>query len=387
MNELKKELFELERQAKLKIQFLQSKYATHKCLYPGCCNNAILSHTISRNILEKISENGHVYCAFSNMADIGKNYEDAIKSPHINIKFQKTGINKAGVFKGFCNPHDFGIFENLDKHIMLTQRDLFLQLYRTTCKFFFRDKTLIQGEREIYGFEVNSNSKFEESLEIKLQDLVNYLQDMLVDFPELDTKIPTSLEESFLITPFNKNFNTNFCIIYKKLPAYYNFALENNLILKVQESIHHCIIVLVPGKLYSNLIILCHDSIKNLFLSKISKEISLLNFLESIFILDSEFYLPPSIVDNWSDNKRKKIIEDYFFVTERKPFEEYNISIFDSIREKVIQNIDDKEIVEKEKSKLQVLTNTNDIIQRFRNQGEQIKKQKNIQKKYISKNK
>ena len=41
----------------------------------------------------------------------------------------------------------------------------------------------------------------------------------------------------------------------------------------------------------------------------------------------------------------------------------------------------------KEKSKLQVLTNTNDIIQRFRNQGEQIKKQKNIQKKYISKNK
>ena len=386
MDEISEHFFDIDRQVRLTIQKLQSKHATHTCLYPGCKEHAILSHSISRNTLELIAENGHLYCPFSNMPDIGKNYQEAVTSPHINIKFQKTGIYNAGTFKGFCNPHDFVFFENLDKHTFLTQRDLFLQLYRTTCKFYFNNATTTEGEKRILNYEFNSNTTFENSLDISLNYLLYYLYDMLIDFQELDKQISISFDETLLLNPYNKNFNTNFSIIYKAIPNYYNFALENDLIIKFNGYIHHCIIALVPGKINSNLIILCHNSIINTILSKINNEISLLNFLESIFILDSKFYLPPSIVDNWNDKKKKIITEDYFFVTERKPFAEYDISVFDAIRRKIIDNITDKEILEKENNKLSQLPNRPNILQRFHNQGKQISKQRTYKIEYIQKN-
>lgn len=57
-----------------------------------------------------------------------------------------------------------------------------------------------------------------------------------------------------------------------------------------------------------------------------SSDIRILNILESIMIQDSKFYISPTIISNWGNEKLKMIIEDFFFCTERKFLQEYDIS-------------------------------------------------------------
>ena len=53
---------------------------------------------------------------------------------------------------------------------------------------------------------------------------------------------------------------------------------------------------------------------------------------------DSQFYLKPEIIERWNKEKKKIVIDDFFFVTERKFLQEYDVSIFDNLRKKLIEN-------------------------------------------------
>lgn len=90
------------------------------CLYPdksSCNGNPINSHLLQKNrILSSIQDDGHVLVF---------NYKNFLPNNDI---FDEVGINKATVFKGFCNKHDTELFipiEHYDYNNTLEQNFLF----------------------------------------------------------------------------------------------------------------------------------------------------------------------------------------------------------------------------------------------------------------------
>lgn len=79
---------------------------------------------------------------------------------------------------------------------------------------------------------------------------------------------------------------------------------------------------------------------------------------------DSIFYLPPEFFESWSADKLKIITDDFFFVFERKFRQEYDISIFDELRMKLIENCN-SETYEHEYKKIKELPVRNCFKKRF----------------------
>ena len=134
MNELEEfinELFRKQRQARAEYARLMNprKDNDETCMFYGCNDNCIKSHSISRNVLKSISDNNEVIMPIIDPCDLGKNYLELENASTPNIDFQRKNIASAGVFRGFCKNHDNAIFQSLDDYGIKTQRDIFLQLY------------------------------------------------------------------------------------------------------------------------------------------------------------------------------------------------------------------------------------------------------------------
>lgn len=140
---------------------------------------------------------------------------------------------------------------------------------------------------------------------------------MLIDFPELETKLNLNLSENLVIETISNTQTKKVFVLYTKIPAYFNFALEKDFILKLNDEISHCVFVLLPGENYSNMMFVSSKEIINYILQQgiTSSDIRILNILESIMIQDSKFYISPTIISNWGNEKLKMIIEDFFFCT------------------------------------------------------------------------
>mgnify|MGYP000900224241 CR=1 FL=1 len=359
------EFFSQIRDSKLRYRDLLSKKGRHKCFMTSCKNNAIASHSISRGLLEKIAENGHIVSATFDICNIGSNIKELDNPNGPNLAIKEIGINKAGVFKGFCQNHDNEVFNTLDNFGISTQRDIFLQLYRTVCKYKFLNDMLTKSEKDVFGYEYYSNTEFEKSLDVSLEYIMIFLEDMLIDFPELALKVNIGFDEVLTIKPWNKKFESKFIIGYKKLKPDFNFALENDLTLHFEQKYHHCIVILIPGSNYSSLMSLSHPDILPQLNSHWSTDIDLLNFFESILIQDAQFYLPPSVQKKWTSEKLKVITDDYFFINERKFLQEYDVSIFDDLRKKISNNCPE-DIKQHEFEKISTLPYREPFIERYR---------------------
>ncbi|WNS43075.1 hypothetical protein [Paenibacillus sp. MMS20-IR301] len=99
-------------------KYFNNKHAT--CMFPGCNEHAISSHAISKKkSLSQIAEDGILFSVKSKRI-----------YPDKEISIGEKGINDASTFKGFCKQHD-DIFSSLDKEGIKTEKDVFLQAYRT----------------------------------------------------------------------------------------------------------------------------------------------------------------------------------------------------------------------------------------------------------------
>ena len=108
--ELKKELFRAGGKAQKKMNAQK-----HSCLFPGCKNNAISSHSQQRGgQLKAISKNGEVYSMEKNLYKLMK------RSPEDGrVCFKKTPISNASVFPGFCTEHDSKLFAPIEKQKLI----------------------------------------------------------------------------------------------------------------------------------------------------------------------------------------------------------------------------------------------------------------------------
>ena len=82
----------------------------HLCLFPGCKRRSIDSHAIPRaSLIEAIAENGFVYTHNPSWVTMIR-----MESSYHPIEVIKLGVNKAGVFKGYCPHHDARVFISAD---------------------------------------------------------------------------------------------------------------------------------------------------------------------------------------------------------------------------------------------------------------------------------
>jgi len=338
IEQLKKE----ERDVKLKVNSLLSKKHKHECLFPECNKASISSHSISKSVLKPLLKNNHIISPQFNRA---KCDENSLRGKEINLSFKEIGLDKASTFKGFCSEHDNNVFSNIDNRGIVTNRDIFLQLYRSANKFFFTDKQINNAEIDVLGYEYETNTEYDSNLIINLEKIIFLINDLLVDFPELDQIIHIKKDDTLSIKPFSKKINIDVEITYKKLNFVIPVAMEKCFKLHLDNEHSESLIIITPSKDHTNIIILCHPNITPQYLKEMRSEIRTLNLIESILMQDSDFYLTPSVFDGWDEEKKEVIINDFYFYNERKFLEEYELSIFDDVREKLCFNLSEEKRV------------------------------------------
>lgn len=338
-----------EKKLRTKINKLLSKKESTRCCYPGCNLKSIGSHSVSKSTLKIIQEEGHVISPIFAIENIG-NVNQFLKQKWVNVKFEPVGIGKASVFKGFCEEHDRMIFRDVDTRGIITQRDLFAQLYRAASKFTFMNTLIDKAESDVCSEKYHSDIEFENSLNISNIKLLGLFHDLLTDFPELDQEIPKHIDgETVILRPYSKSISITPVVIYKKINREYPVYLQKNFILSMDGIYSRSIVIVMPSYKSTHIIITCDESISDQYLSSITSDIKILNFIESVLMSDAEFYISPSIVNAWSTEKKKTIEMDFYFFNERRFLDEYDLSIFDGIRKNICNPSDKYYSTEMEK--------------------------------------
>jgi len=304
-----------------------------RCMFPECKNYAIKSHSISKNSsLQLIAENGLLLHPKVKRDD---------PSPKKNIKFENIGINRASAFRGFCDEHE-QLFYDIDTSGIETLRDLILQIYRFLSKDIFVNNAIMKSERLVFKEGFIYNEKFEKSKHTNSNILSNYFHKMLYDFPEANDKIDKSLSEGNVFKlRLNGHNNLDVSIIYKEIPLRIPVALQKKFTLTKSATVYEIITIILPSQNGTSCIFLSsYDELKY-FHSKISKDIDALCLIETLMMLDTDWYTSPSVFNDFSTEKKLFLEKDFRYVTERNLFDLYDVSIFDSIRESLMDTLDD----------------------------------------------
>lgn len=106
---LNRKLRAAEKQAYNRVE-KRIKNKKYKCLYEGCKNSAIGSHSQQRNgPLRAISEKGKVYRLNDNLQKTL-----SVESGELEFHFSLKGIGESSIFTGFCETHEniFSVFED-----------------------------------------------------------------------------------------------------------------------------------------------------------------------------------------------------------------------------------------------------------------------------------
>jgi len=356
-----KEALILDNQIEKQLSSYRSrKNKKHKCMYKGCNNSAVNSHTISKKIsLTSISENGHLK-QFKSKRDYQKQNGKSLSNDTV-------GLNDATTFKGFCQNHE-DLFKNLDNNTTRSSlEEILLQSYRSVCFSLFNTKStdIYFGNNNIIDNSLTVN-KLKELLELdkeqieisenKLMKLYNEINKNQFHGFDIESKLlesyKSSLEDyinSYKFNAFEIGDEYNFCeencqigVLYKKVNNQIPVALLNHHLLKIEEQYTLLLITVIPY-VDSTEIYWIFD--KNFYkhLSKrwntiTDKLINILNMLESSMMLCENWYVKPAIINDMPKERLEIIEEDIYFINERDLFADYDLSIFDNLRLIFIEN-------------------------------------------------
>lgn len=342
------------------------------CIIPSCSNRSIKkSHAISKSLhIESVSEEGHVYTP---KWDFTKQ----------KLTLQKTGVNNASTFPGFCEKHEqlFSNFEQKGKFD--TPYDYYLQSLRTICREVCINtekirnlKELVDSNREV--IKKRGTQLFWEYLQnngIDLFDkptIANFASTIFGDyFSYIDQMVSymsneiTQDEKNFLLPLANGLANPSEIkkIFIFRIPVPYKLPLalsgKGNFYCQVSGTTINIpvLINILPSTISSQILLCGQFQYKNClevysnFL--IESPISPLIFAESWMIHGSDhWFLQPSVWENLIEEKMRKILLDIHDLS-RNIGMEYEISIFDDLRRECLNKYDLPELIlEKEIKKL-----------------------------------
>lgn len=170
----------------------------HRCLFPGCKNNAISSHSQQRGgQLRAISQNGEVYSMEKNL------YKAMKRKPERGlVHFKKTPISKASIFPGFCSEHDSKLFAPIEKTKLTVGNK------HQAALFFLRSNSFeyLQKRQAVMW-----NQHFMEQVGVKLHSdaIENYRLKMYGMFQYLQTDAPHYFERAFESVTSKEQYHIN----------------------------------------------------------------------------------------------------------------------------------------------------------------------------------
>ncbi|MGV0927570.1 hypothetical protein ACTS9K_10465 [Empedobacter sp. ULE_I145] len=322
------------------------------CCMIGCKEEAIKkSHSIPKSsVLKNISYNNHV---------LTPKYD--FKNDFPKIKMASVGINNASVFPGYCIKHEniFNIYEH-DGEIDNAIKAL-LQTYRTIAKErVYRDIELEISEKIKKKYINKINKEAQEYLIFLLKDYPQFSNINELKIEGIDSVLSIiSKQANFLRQP-----NDQFLLFEKYILAYLlGISINSDLIVEVMkidiefpislcgigsQSFMHfehkkdLLLLLNVMPLKNSTYIICAGLEQNLgildkFLNfSFENPINVLNFIESFMVNSSDFwFINPNYWNNFSEEKQDKILYDILF-TNDSFLDEYNYSIFDDIRIKLL---------------------------------------------------
>ena len=95
---------DLKRAIQLADKHVRKK--NYQCLFPGCGKNSIRCHAIPRaSLIEALAHKGKLYTLNQSFTSIYRK-----TSPYDPREIVRVGVNRASVFKGFCQEHDTKLF-------------------------------------------------------------------------------------------------------------------------------------------------------------------------------------------------------------------------------------------------------------------------------------
>jgi hypothetical protein len=327
------------------------------CMVAHCDKDAIRSHAISKNsYLRLISENNEVMTV--------KSQRSGMKW---NMEFIPESINDATTFGGFCNEHD-RYFERLDNGLFETLHDLINQCYRSMAHTMYNYEFLFHlQEHEYDDFEefISTNESRYKELGItkekfklvcieenkKLWDKrleeyerVSIFKEELYDLLEINKELKNS--ELINGSSFGYGYiNSN--ITYRRIPFIVPATIVNRIMVAVDAKPTDLHFTLIPDKNCTHFIQFNYQNSKffvNDFLNKTKDNISTLNHIERIMLLNEKnWYVDPKVVNKIPVERRKMIEQDMYFITERGFNDIYDISIFDDIRQDIINELKPKD--------------------------------------------
>lgn len=148
-----------------------------RCMYKECCNKPIDSHCYQKSMLEeKLSDKeGMVYCwSIKGLSQGIRNGEESF--------FGKEHINKASVFKGFCEEnHDTPLFRLIEVKDYLEKASLeeysFLYAYRNLCHLLWEEKAILTNNNDI--FEKQYNNPVINDIKVPIKSILNEISKAL----------------------------------------------------------------------------------------------------------------------------------------------------------------------------------------------------------------
>ncbi|WP_193726669.1 hypothetical protein [Paenibacillus guangzhouensis] len=360
----------------------------HKCYKQDCNKIAIGSHAISRNIsLASISVDGNMKYFKSKRS--GKESKTLI--------LDDIGMYEASKFQGFCLEHDGG-FEFLGKNsYKYNVKQILMQCYRSICYSLFKIKPLAdQFNNDSFDFvrelvmkpsvietlltEVvaESNDSIEvfteklgkdrtliECLRGRLEELIDeevlrfsYEYDKFYDLKQTLEQTLEILEETKTNEPLVKfeslsdPFGVGF--FYKRIDMNIPVALLNQHLIDIRGNATFLFFTVIPYEDGTEIYWIFDNKYRHVFLNEWEKmlmnEIEIINRIESSMMHCEQWFIDPKVINRIPPERLKIITEDIYFIHERNPFKDYDLSIFDELRLNLLENLDEqKKLREKNK--------------------------------------
>ncbi len=364
--ELYRKIFEIEYSADHRIsdqkhenniRDILKRNNSWKCIYPNCTNNSIFSHAISKsNSLSTIAEGQHL-----------KSLVSRRQSREKSLSFGDIGINDATAFNGFCLRHD-GIFHDIDNNEPSTYGNILMQCYRSVSAAcitelrianltkehferqsenisiadideFIKNENLKELNELPPSYRINIFKSLKSSLK-KLADNESRRARRLMELPnqllekiELFDDLPIGQDNVF----YTKELTHQ--IIFRRLDFKFPAAINGFIPTKILNTIQNFFFISIPYEKSTFLIGVipkyCPQDVLNNFRDKFSSDASSIDLIESLLVWCDDWYIAPSAIEKINTIKRDIFIQDCIFKDNIKFPQEYDMTIFDTLRDEI----------------------------------------------------
>lgn len=200
---------ELNRAIQLADKYVRKK--DYQCLFPGCGKKAIRSHAIPRaSLIEALAKKGKLYTLNQSFTSIYRQ-----TSPYDPMEIVEVGVNRASVFKGFCQEHDTKLFAPVETTDEQKKKGLMASLHlRALALEISRKRRNVDYFKKIIEFDLHTDFKtiFKqqiETYEVALSLVEHYLGNLF--FPEYHEN-PGNID--YFGIPFSKNLGVSCCGVF-----------------------------------------------------------------------------------------------------------------------------------------------------------------------------